>query len=538
MTNLIDAIAPHPSAAQNPSTQPRIKRSAPWKLAAQVVALSLGLAASFVPPSLAEIVNITLLHLNDIYEITPVEGGKRGGLARVATLKKQLLTQNPHTLTLLAGDAFSPSALGTAKVDGKRLAGQQMVAVMNALGFNYATFGNHEFDISKDEFLQRLQESKFEWISTNVTDANGQPFAGVPRSRIITIGGQKGKPVRVGLIGVTLNSNPVDYVRYQDPIETAKIEATRLRSQVDVLVAITHLSLEEDQRLAAAVPAIDLILGGHEHENVQQWRFVERPQRSNRCIDQGVPIFKADANARTVYIHNLRYDTQTHCLVIQSHLQPITAAIPEDAATAKIVRQWEQKGFQAFRASGFEPEQTVATTTETLDGLEASVRNQSTNLTQLIAQAMLRQVEDADLAIFNSGSIRIDDRLPAGTITQYDIIRILPFGGTVLAVEMTGELLQRVLEQGKANRGSGGYLQTANVTYDAAKGWQIQGQPLQAQRPYKVAINDFLVSGREQGLAFLTRTAPGLKVLAEKQDIRFAVIQALQAQRAEKPADR
>jgi 5'-nucleotidase len=485
--------------------------------------LSFGLVLSLAPASIAEVINVTLLHLNDLYEITPVEGGKRGGMARVATLRKRLIAQNPRTFTLFAGDAFSPAALGTAKINGKRLAGQQMVAAMNAVGFDYATLGNHEFDISKEDFLQRLSESRFQWMSGNVDDENGQPFAKVARSQILTIKGNR-STLRIGLIPLTIPSNPAKYVRYRDVMETAKAQVAAMRGKVDIIVALTHLTIFEDQQLAAAFPEIDLILGGHEHENIQQWRIVSR-QKPARCADKGIPIFKADANARTVYVHRLKYDTINRCLTIDSQLQPITAVLPEDAKTAQVVRDWQEKGFQAFREGGFDPSQTVATLTEPLDGLEESVRNRATNLTDLIAKAMLREVGDADLAVYNSGSIRIDDRIPAGTITQYDIIRMLPFGGKILSVEMSGELLQRVLDQGRANRGSGGYLQTANVTYD--NGWQIKGQPLSPSRTYKVAVSDFLVSGKERKLEFLTLQA--VKPLAEKRDIRFAVIDELKA---------
>jgi 5'-nucleotidase len=444
-------------------------------------------------------------------------------LARVATLREQLKQQNHNTYTILAGDAFSPSALGTAKVNGIPLAGQQMVAVMNAVGFDYATFGNHEFDISQESFLQRLKESNFRWFSGNVSQVNGQPFPNVSRSEVLTIQGKQGETVRVGLIGVTLDSNPAQYVKYSDPIDTAKEQVKALVGKVDIIVAITHLSLAEDQKLAAEVPEIALILGGHEHENIQQWRIVNKP---NACQKSGTPIFKADANARTVYIHNLQYDTESKCLLIESRLQAITEAIPEDPATAKIVGQWLEKGFQAFRAQGFIPEEVVATTQETLDGLEASVRNQPTNLTKLIAQAMLKEVKDADVAIFNSGSIRIDDRLTPGQITQYDIIRILPFGGKVMAVEMPGEILQRLLNQGIANRGTGGYLQTAGAE-NKNNQWFIQGQSLDIKKIYKVAINDFLLSRKETSLSFLNTQAPGVKVISENSDIRQAVIQLL-----------
>ena len=114
-------------------------------------------------------VHITILHLNDVYEISPVSGGTQGGLARVATLEKQLREENPNTIAVLAGDLISPSALGTASIKGESLAGRQMVNVMNEVGLDYSTFGNHEFDHDAKTLSQRLQESNFSWISSNVS---------------------------------------------------------------------------------------------------------------------------------------------------------------------------------------------------------------------------------------------------------------------------------------------------------------------------------------------------------------------------------
>ncbi|BAY64196.1 metallophosphoesterase [Calothrix brevissima NIES-22] len=471
-------------------------------------------------PVMAEIVKINLLQLNDIYEITPVEGGTRGGLARVATLRQQLYQSNPRTYTVLAGDFLSPSALGTAKINGTPLAGQQMVAVMNAVGFDYVTFGNHEFDLPEKLFYQRLQESRFRWVSSNVSDSQGQPFKGVPRAIIFNVKGDRGAIVRVGLIGLTINSNPANYVSYTDPIETAKQQVKALKGKVDIIVALTHLSIESDRLLAETVPEIDIIIGGHEHENIQQWRGRDF-----------TPIFKADANGRTVYLHQLSYDTIKKNLQINSQLIPITEKIPEEPKTATVVKNWVEKGYQAFRVNGFEPNQEIARLSFALDGLESSVRNKSTKLTDLIAAAMLKEVPDADLAIFNGGSIRIDDIIPPGVITQYDVIRILPFGGKVVAIEINGALLQKVLEQGKANKGNGGYLQTAKVTQDSNSGnWLINGKILDAKKIYKVATTEFLISGKEKGLDFLNLQQPGIKLITEKRDIRFTVIEQLKSQ--------
>ncbi|MBW4493768.1 MAG: bifunctional metallophosphatase/5'-nucleotidase [Oscillatoria princeps RMCB-10] len=444
-----------------------------------------------------------------------------GGLARLATLRKQLLQKNPRTYTILAGDFLSPSALGAAKVNGEPLAGQQIVAVLNAMGLDYATFGNHEFDLNEKQFKARLKECRFKMFSSNVFEAAGKPFDGIPPDEIITVKGNRGSQVRVGLIGVTIDSNPASYVSYRDPIETAREQVRALKGKADILVAVTHLNLAQDQKLAETVPEIDLILGGHEHENIQQWRGSDF-----------TPLFKADANARTVYTHNLHYDLETRRLQVESRVQPLTDEIPEDAQTGKVVREWLERGFQAFRASGFEPEQVVGTASVALDGLEASVRNHPTLLTELIALGMLREVRDAELAIFNGGAIRIDDVIPPGDVTQYDVIRILPFGGKVLSVAIEGELLKRVLDRGMANRGTGGYLQTANVSKSRdGTGWLIAGQPLDESRRYRVAVSDFLVSGKEIGLDFLTLKQAGVQLLEEGRDIRFALIEQLKSQK-------
>jgi len=68
-------------------------------------------------------IDLVLLQINDVYEIAPLEGGKTGGMARVATLKKQLLKENPNTLTILSGDFLNPSVIGTIKYQGEKIKG-------------------------------------------------------------------------------------------------------------------------------------------------------------------------------------------------------------------------------------------------------------------------------------------------------------------------------------------------------------------------------------------------------------------------------
>lgn len=113
-------------------------------------------------------VQISILHVNDVYEISPLEGGKIGGMARLATLKKEISQKNPNTLTILAGDFLNPAVISTFKHEGKSIKGKQMVEVMNAVGFDWVGLGNHEFDLDEEDLQKRIDESNFNWLASNV----------------------------------------------------------------------------------------------------------------------------------------------------------------------------------------------------------------------------------------------------------------------------------------------------------------------------------------------------------------------------------
>jgi 5'-nucleotidase/UDP-sugar diphosphatase len=170
----------------------------------------------------------------------------------------------------------------------------------------------------------------------------------------------------------------------------------------------------------------------------------------------------------------------------------------------------------------------VATTSEPLDGRESTVRNRTGRLTDLITAAQAAEVPGAQLAVFNGGSVRIDDVIPAGPITEYDIIRVLPFGGKITGATLDGALLARVLDMGVNNQGLGGYLHVWGAKYENGA-WMVQGKPLDPAGRYRVALTDFLLSGGETNLGFLTRTNPGVHDVQEFRDIRRAVIEKLTA---------
>src|SRR5712692_7407966 len=126
-----------------------------------LVCAAVQLAAQAVPQ---RGIRITLLQVNDVYQISPVDKGTRGGLARVAALRKNILKESPHTLLLLAGDTISPS------VASNIFKGRQMIATWNAAGLDYAVLGNHEFDFGDEVLLERIKESRFTWLAANVVN--------------------------------------------------------------------------------------------------------------------------------------------------------------------------------------------------------------------------------------------------------------------------------------------------------------------------------------------------------------------------------
>lgn len=476
-----------------------------------------GLAACAQPGAIPDKANgrasLTIVHLNDVYEIVPTGDGKSGGLARVATVIKQLKATHPAVLVTLGGDYLSPSALGTAVVDGQRLAGRQMVDVLNATGIEWATLGNHEFDVSEAQFRAHLAQAKFRIVS-NAIDGKGTPFPGVPSFAVVEVK-VGARTLRLGLVGVTINSTRKDWVRYPDGIEVSRADVARLAGKVDAIVGLTHLALDQDAQLVTAVPQIDLVLGGHEHEN---WLA----QRGPRFV----PIVKADANVRTLAIVTMVFGAPGTSPEVSSRLLVVDDRITPDPEVDRIARAWLARGFDAFRAQGFAPERVVTVTTVALDGRELTVRNRADRLTELIALAMAHDAAPVDLAIFNGGSVRIDDVLPPGEITVYDVLRILPFGNKTVRAGIDGVLLERILITGVNNEGTGGFLQTWNVRRQEGL-WVIGGVPLDATRRYTVAITDYLLTGGELNLGYLTRENPHVHDVRELRDIRFALIEEL-----------
>ena len=427
-------------------------------------------------------IKVTFLHVNDVYQFMPVEGGKRGGLARLLTLKKEVLSKNPNTIFTLGGDTISPS------VETRTYKGKQMIDAWNAIGLDYAVFGNHEFDIKTPELLKRIKESKFTWLGANIVDTKtGKIFANTPEFIIREFNG-----VKIGIIGLLLpeakeTSSMEDSLEVTDYCLTANLIVSRLRKveKVDAVVGLTHLFLHQDKKLAKCAD-FDLILGGHEHTLLQS-------------SSNGTPIFKVAADARELGKFDLNFNSKTKKFEsIDWEIIPVTDKIKEAPEFAVV--------FNKYKDLLVKLSEPVGKTAVTLDALSLSNRTKETNIGNFIADSY-RKTVNSDIGFVNGGSIRADLTYAPGILTKRDVLSILPFNNPIVKIELSGKTLLKVLEHGVARSAEdnepGRFPQISGMKFkfDVSKPAgnrvveiEVGGKPLDLNKTYTLATSSFLVT--------------------------------------------
>lgn len=453
---------------------------------------------------------VDLLQVNDVYEIAGLNNGSVGGMARVATLKKRLRQENSNVLLLLAGDFISPSVFNNVRQAGTAVAGRQMIEAMNAAGVDLVVFGNHEFDFSYNVLQQRMDESNFQWVASNVEHVTGsgpQPFqqrhVDIPTTWKKTFTNGDGYAVTVGFFGLTVSDNrgDSDYALYTPTLEVARKMYKTLAGTCDAVIAVTHQNMADDEMLADSLPGLAAIIGGHEHDG----RFEKRGN---------VFITKADANAKTAYELKVVFDKNEKRPAVYPVPIHIDSSLAEDASTAAVVEKWTNVAREYFEKQQINVDSPVCPgLTASLDGRDQSVRFKPTNLSQIITGAMLwgtRQYH-TQLALLNAGSIRVDDVI-VPPVTEYSFVRALPYGGAVQVARFKGYFLKYVLDAGARLHGEGGFLQvSANVHRDTAmRKWEIDNRVIDDSAHYTVAIADYLIEGKQKGLDFICKGQPGV----------------------------
>jgi 5'-nucleotidase len=480
------------------------QRVSSWRIALASVALLAvmivaGLAMSGLRPAAAQEqrecpVRVTLLQVNDVYQFDPVDGGAHGGLARVLTLRKQIMSESPHTLFFLAGDTLSPS------IESNTYKGKQMIEAWNAAGLDYATFGNHEFDFGPDVLRARMGESHFKWLAANVIDKKtGKLFADTPEFVVREFDG-----VKIGIFGILLpetlqTSRPGPDVDILDPCATAARVIPKIHAAgAQVIIALTHLSMGEDKRLARC-SGVDLIIGGHEHTLLES-------------MSGHAPIFKMTSDARELGRIDLNISKSTGKVEsIDWQVIPVTDQIKDDVAFAPL----NEKYGPLLKSL----EQTVGRTEVELNLKSADVRTQETNMGDFIADAF-RQATGADVALANGGSIRADTLIAPGILTKRDVLSILPYNNRLVKLQLTGAVIRAAFEHGVASIGveaqPGRFPQVSGLRYEydarlkpgsRITSITIDGKPLDDKRTYTLATTSYVALDAGDGYDMF-RNAP------------------------------
>jgi 5'-nucleotidase len=444
----------------------------------------------------AAVVEVGLVHVNDVYQIAPIDPkAPRGGLARLAGLVGKLRAEHPATLFLFGGDTLSPG------IESGLFKGAQMMRAWNATGVDLAVPGNHEFDFGEAVARERFAESRFPWLAANLNA--DPPLPALKASELRTVGG-----VRIGILGlitpetVTL-SKPGPRIRFTGLVDAARREAAALRAQgAAAVVALTHNTLAEDREIAAT-GVVDLILGGHDHHLITE-------------TAGGTPILKAGSDARDALHVRLRFvrEGEGHRLLgVAWDILPVDVRWPEDAAVKAVADEVE-------RQVGARLNERIAETTVALDARGETLRRGESNIANFAADAV-RAAMGADVALLNAGGFRSDHVLGPGPITRRDVLALLPFQNPLLLLSVTGAQLRAALEHGLDRRvanGQSGALPHASglrIAYDPAqpKGSRIvdllvNGRTLKDEASYRLATSNYLAGGGD-GYAMLK----GLPVL-------------------------
>jgi 2',3'-cyclic-nucleotide 2'-phosphodiesterase (5'-nucleotidase family) len=455
------------------------------------------LAMTLAGAAFAEPVALTVLHTNDVYEIAPKEG--RGGLAELATLLQRERAAAERSITTFGGDLISPSVLSGLTQ------GAQMIELYNLLGTDLAVLGNHEFDYGPEVAAQRIKESSFPWLGTNVLGRDGKPAVGTVDLHTIEVGGY-----RIGFFGLLapetdVLSSPGPDITIAPLIDTATAAVERLEAQgAEVIVALTHDDIADDRELARSVEEIDLILGGHDHDPITFY-------------EGGTLIVKAGFDAHYLVAVDVALDRveegdeEVVEVVPMAWRYVSTAGVEPDPKIMAVVARYEDQLDQELAVP-------VGTTTVALDTRRSTVRTSESNFGNLIADAM-RAGLGADVALMNGGGIRGDRTYdPGAVLTRKDVLTELPFGNVTVLIELSGADLLAALENGvsQVEDGAGRFPQVSGMsfTYDPSKppgsrivAAEIGGQPVEASRVYQVATNDYVYGGGDGYEALARGTA-------------------------------
>lgn len=447
-----------------------------------------------------ELVHINIMHTNDMHGFF-VEGAYDGmGAAKLQTVINMVKQANPNTLLLDAGDALQGNSLVTLNK------GESGVKIMNELKYDAMALGNHEFDYSQARLKELKGMTNFPMLAANIKTADGKLLAGDHIMKEVS-------GVKIGIFGITtpdtlFMSHPDNTkgLKFEDPATTAKKEVETLKKMgADIVICLAHLGDESEttssQALAAATKGIDIIIDGHSHSTYPEGKMVN-----------GVLIASTGEKTKNLGIIDLTFvNDKIKTKRAGLFTKAASKDIKDDATVAALVKTLADANKTIL-------DEVVATSPVALVGERAKVRAGETNLGNMITASLL-DISKADVALVNGGGIRTS--IDQGPVTKGEVLAVLPFGNTVRVIEIKGSDLLAALEVGidqyPTEKGAFPHIGGMSFTFDSKKpagkrvvSAMVGNAPVDPEKTYKLATNDFLVAGGDGYTMF-----KGKKVVAE-----------------------
>lgn len=470
--------------------------------------------------------NITILHTNDHHgHFWRSEYGEYGLSAQktlVDGIRKEVAAQGGSVLLLSGGDintGVPESDLQDAEPDFRG---------MNLIGYDAMAVGNHEFDNPMSVLRQQEKWAKFPFLSANIYQKSTNQRLFKPWM----IFNREG--LKIAVIGLTTDDtakigNPEYFtdIEFRKPATEAKLVIDELNQneKPDVIIATTHMGHYDngehgsnapgDVEMARSLPkgALALIVGGHSQdpvcmasENKKQVDYVPgtpcAPDQQNgtwivQAHEWGKYVGRADFQFRNGEMKLVRYQLIPVNLKKKvtydngkSERVLYTPEIAENAQMLSLLTPFQNKGKAQLGVK-------IGSTTGRLEGDRSKVRFVQTNLARVLLAAQMART-GADLAVMSGGGVR--DSIEAGDITYKDVLKVQPFGNTVVYINLSGkELLDYLTAVAQMKPDSGAYPQFANVSF-VAKGGQlsdvkIKGEPLDEAKSYRLAMLSFNATG-------------------------------------------
>ena len=450
------------------------------------------------------------------------------GYAGLAAYEKAYMAKGYDTLLVDNGDAVQGGPIGTLSK------GEYIIDIMNEIGYDVATIGNHEFDYGMEQLLANVEKAEFPYVCANFADMEGNPV--FDAYTILEVGGWKVAFVGACTPKTYTSSNPKNFQDAEGNyiysftagndgadlyavIQKAVDEATA--EGAEIVILMSHLGIEAECQpytsndVIANTTGIDVVLDAHSHS------VIEGELVRNAA---GEEVLLTSTGTKLNYVGALTIEVEDDAIVFTSGLHD--EALFQDA---------EFEGFMDGVKAKYEEilEQVVATTEVdlTINDPELTdengkpiriVRSQETNLGDLSADAY-RTLLGSDIGFVNGGGVRAN--IPAGDITYGQILNVHPFGNMACMIEIQGKYILDALEMGaRAVPGeTGGFLQTSGLTYEIDSSIEssvvldeegnfaevagerrvsnvmVNGEPIDPEKTYTVASHNFMLKDGGDG---------------------------------------